>query len=160
MGLRARLSAGFACTGLSTAAGRAVCLALQKYGALLADVGSPWYLTGAVRARERACARCGRRRRCQAADSCAATNTHNLHEHPLAPTGEATPEWETWLGADMGAFVTDMRAIKGKHMEVVVPPGGRAPHAGASVRGGRSGSAAQRHGQDRVQEAEHVEGCY
>jgi hypothetical protein len=85
MGLRARLAAGFNCAGLATAPGRTVCTAMKKYGVILADVGSNWYLTG-----------------------------------------EASAGWEAWMtAAERDGFFADMRGIKGKFMEVVVPPGAR-----------------------------------
>jgi hypothetical protein len=46
MGLRVRLKAGADLSGLSPQA-RVVARALQRYGALLADNGSPWYFSGA-----------------------------------------------------------------------------------------------------------------
>lgn len=51
MGMRARLKGSYMCSALTTGAGRAVCRALQKYGAIVADVGSGWFLTGAGRGR-------------------------------------------------------------------------------------------------------------
>jgi len=46
MGLRARLRSGFNCAGLTTAPGKTVCAALKKYGVIMSDVGSSWFLTG------------------------------------------------------------------------------------------------------------------
>lgn len=46
MGLRVRLRASVPLTGLGPQA-RAVALALKRYGMILADNGSPWYVTGA-----------------------------------------------------------------------------------------------------------------
>jgi hypothetical protein len=46
MGLRIRMKAGVDLTGLGKQA-RIVARALKRYGALLADNGSPWYFTGA-----------------------------------------------------------------------------------------------------------------
>jgi hypothetical protein len=46
MGLRVRLKAGFDTTRFSPIA-RSIAVALQRYGMILADNGSPWYVTGA-----------------------------------------------------------------------------------------------------------------
>jgi hypothetical protein len=46
MGLRVRLKASFNTTGLSPQA-RVIAEALKRYGMILADNGSPWYITGA-----------------------------------------------------------------------------------------------------------------
>ncbi|HVH00133.1 MAG TPA: hypothetical protein VM844_05145 [Miltoncostaeaceae bacterium] len=46
MGLRVRLKRGVALAGLGPQA-RAVAVALKRYGMILADNGSPWYVTGA-----------------------------------------------------------------------------------------------------------------
>ena len=46
MGLRVRLRASFSTKGFGRQA-RAVLVALKRYGMLLADNGSPWYITGA-----------------------------------------------------------------------------------------------------------------
>ena len=46
MGMRARLRRSFSCLALKTSAARVICAALKKHGLILADVGSPWYLTG------------------------------------------------------------------------------------------------------------------
>lgn len=46
MGMRARLRRSFACLSLKTGPARVICQALKKYGMILADVGSPWFLTG------------------------------------------------------------------------------------------------------------------
>ncbi len=46
MGLRVRLKATFDLTGLSPDA-RVIAIALQRYGMILADNGSPWYVSGA-----------------------------------------------------------------------------------------------------------------
>jgi hypothetical protein len=46
MGLRVRLKRGVRLTGLGPQA-RAVAVALKRYGMILADNGSPWYVTGA-----------------------------------------------------------------------------------------------------------------
>ena len=46
MGLRVRLKTTFDLTGLSPQA-RVIAIALQRYGMILADNGSPWYITGA-----------------------------------------------------------------------------------------------------------------
>ena len=45
MGLRVRLKAGYDTSRLSPAA-RVIAVALQRYGMILADNGSPWYITG------------------------------------------------------------------------------------------------------------------
>jgi hypothetical protein len=45
MGLRMRLKAGANLSGLSPAA-RVIAVALQRYGMILADNGSPWYVSG------------------------------------------------------------------------------------------------------------------
>ncbi|PNH08902.1 hypothetical protein TSOC_004508 [Tetrabaena socialis] len=45
MGMRTRLKATYDCSPLKPAA-RVFCVALQKYGAIFADNGSPWYFTG------------------------------------------------------------------------------------------------------------------
>ena len=45
MGLRVRLKAGANLTGLSPAA-KVIAVALQRYGMILADNGSPWYVSG------------------------------------------------------------------------------------------------------------------
>jgi hypothetical protein len=50
MGLRARLKAGVNISGLPQQA-RVVALALKRYGLLLADNGSPWYISGAPNSR-------------------------------------------------------------------------------------------------------------
>src|SRR4029077_8815408 len=46
MGLRVRLKASFDTKGFPKQA-RAVLAALKRYGMILADNGSPWYITGA-----------------------------------------------------------------------------------------------------------------
>ncbi len=46
MGLRVRLKASFDTSGFSPQA-RVIAVALQRYGMILADNGSPWYITGA-----------------------------------------------------------------------------------------------------------------
>ena len=46
MGLRVRLKASFDLSQLSPQA-RVVAVALQRYGMILADNGSPWYVSGA-----------------------------------------------------------------------------------------------------------------
>ena len=46
MGLRVRLKASVDLSGFSGQA-RVVLVALQRYGMILADNGSPWYITGA-----------------------------------------------------------------------------------------------------------------
>ncbi|WIA17663.1 hypothetical protein OEZ85_014466 [Tetradesmus obliquus] len=49
LGMRLRLRAGYDCSPagkMTTRAGRIVCTALKKYGAILADVGSAYFLTG------------------------------------------------------------------------------------------------------------------
>src|SRR4029079_5042812 len=46
MGLRVRLNAGSAATRLSPQA-RTIAEAPKRYGMILADNGSPWYITGA-----------------------------------------------------------------------------------------------------------------
>lgn len=46
MGMRARVRAAFPCWALRTWAARVICRGLKQYGMILADVGSPWYLTG------------------------------------------------------------------------------------------------------------------
>jgi hypothetical protein len=45
MGLRVRLKASYNTSGLSPAA-RVIAEALKRYGMILADNGSPWYITG------------------------------------------------------------------------------------------------------------------
>jgi hypothetical protein len=45
MGARARLRSSFDCNALVTKA-RVVCVAMQKYGLILADVGTSWFITG------------------------------------------------------------------------------------------------------------------
>jgi hypothetical protein len=45
MGLRVRLKASASLTGLSPQE-RVIALALQRYGMILADNGSPWYVSG------------------------------------------------------------------------------------------------------------------
>ncbi|KAG2434080.1 hypothetical protein HXX76_007808 [Chlamydomonas incerta] len=45
MGMRVRLNSTFDCSPLKRAA-RIFCVALQKYGAVFADNGSPWYFSG------------------------------------------------------------------------------------------------------------------
>jgi hypothetical protein len=45
MGLRVRLKASANLTGLSPAA-KVIAVALQRYGMILADNGSPWYVSG------------------------------------------------------------------------------------------------------------------
>jgi hypothetical protein len=47
MGLRARLRSSYSCnTTLQTPAARTICTAMQKYGLILSDVGSGWFVTG------------------------------------------------------------------------------------------------------------------
>ncbi len=46
MGLRVRLTASYDTSGFSPQA-RVIAIALQRYGMILADNGSPWYITGA-----------------------------------------------------------------------------------------------------------------
>ena len=46
MGLRVRLKAGYDTSGLSPHA-RIIAEALKRYGMILADNGSPWYISGA-----------------------------------------------------------------------------------------------------------------
>ena len=46
MGLRVRLKAGYDTSGLSPHA-RTIAEALKRYGMILADNGSPWYISGA-----------------------------------------------------------------------------------------------------------------
>ena len=46
MGLRVRLKANADLSGLSPDA-KAMAVALQRYGMILADNGSPWYVSGA-----------------------------------------------------------------------------------------------------------------
>lgn len=47
MGMRARLSSSFNCDStLTTPEAKVICTAMKRYGVILADVGSPWYLTG------------------------------------------------------------------------------------------------------------------
>lgn len=50
MGARLRLKPEFNCSALSEYA-RVVCVALQTYGAIFADNGSPWYITGEATSR-------------------------------------------------------------------------------------------------------------
>jgi hypothetical protein len=45
MGLRVRLKAGYDTSRFSPVA-RTIAVALQRYGMILADNGSPWYITG------------------------------------------------------------------------------------------------------------------
>jgi hypothetical protein len=45
MGLRVRLKAGYDTSGFSAQA-RVIAVALQRYGMILADNGSPWYISG------------------------------------------------------------------------------------------------------------------
>jgi hypothetical protein len=47
MGLRVRLKAGYDTSALSPQA-RTIAEALKHYGMILADNGSPWYITGAA----------------------------------------------------------------------------------------------------------------
>jgi hypothetical protein len=49
MGLRVRLKASVDISGFGPQA-RVILLALQRYGMILADNGSPWYVTGAPHA--------------------------------------------------------------------------------------------------------------
>jgi hypothetical protein len=46
MGLRMRMKAGYDCSGYSQEA-QVVCTALKKYGMIVADNGSDWYISGA-----------------------------------------------------------------------------------------------------------------
>jgi hypothetical protein len=46
MGLRVRLQASFDCSGLSSEV-QVICAAMKRYGMLLADNGSSWYVSGA-----------------------------------------------------------------------------------------------------------------
>jgi hypothetical protein len=46
MGLRARMKASYDCSSYSTEA-QVVCAGLKKYGMIIADNGSNWYITGA-----------------------------------------------------------------------------------------------------------------
>jgi len=46
MGLRVRMKAGYDCSGLSAEV-QVICTALKKYGMLMADNGSDWYISGA-----------------------------------------------------------------------------------------------------------------
>jgi hypothetical protein len=46
MGARARLRQTFNCSSLQTSTATIICTAMKKYGLILADVGSPWFLTG------------------------------------------------------------------------------------------------------------------
>lgn len=46
MGARLRLKPTFQCGLLGTDVVRIICTAMQRYGLILADVGSAWYLTG------------------------------------------------------------------------------------------------------------------
>lgn len=46
MGLVARLRGSFNCSNLQTRTARTVCTAMQKYGLILADNGSPWFIAG------------------------------------------------------------------------------------------------------------------
>jgi hypothetical protein len=46
MGARLRLKPTFQCGLLGTDVVRVICTAMQRYGLILADVGSSWYLTG------------------------------------------------------------------------------------------------------------------
>jgi parallel beta-helix repeat protein len=45
MGMRIRLKSSFDCSGFARAS-RVFCVALQKYGGIFADNGSPWYFSG------------------------------------------------------------------------------------------------------------------
>lgn len=45
MGMRVRLRAGFNCNAtLTTTAARTVCVAMKKYGLIMADVGTSWWV--------------------------------------------------------------------------------------------------------------------
>ena len=46
MGLRVRMKAGYDCSGFTTEV-QVVCTALKKYGMIVADNGSDWYISGA-----------------------------------------------------------------------------------------------------------------
>lgn len=46
MGARLRLKPTFQCGSLGTNVVQVICTAMQRYGLILADVGSAWYLTG------------------------------------------------------------------------------------------------------------------
>jgi hypothetical protein len=46
MGLRFRMKAGYNCTWASAEV-QVICAALKKYGMIVADNGSDWYVTGA-----------------------------------------------------------------------------------------------------------------
>jgi len=46
MGLRARMKATYDCSAYSSEA-QIVCTALERFGMIVADNGSPWYLSGA-----------------------------------------------------------------------------------------------------------------
>lgn len=46
MGLRLRMKAGYNCSGFSAEV-RVICAALKKYGMIVADNGSDWYVSGA-----------------------------------------------------------------------------------------------------------------
>jgi hypothetical protein len=45
MGLRLRMKASYSCTALSSEA-QVVCAALKRYGMIVADIGSNWYISG------------------------------------------------------------------------------------------------------------------
>ena len=46
MGLRLRLNSSYNCNGLATSEANVICVALMKYGLILADNGSNWYVSG------------------------------------------------------------------------------------------------------------------
>lgn len=50
-------------------------------------------------------------------------------------TGEASPLWQSRLGADYDQFLTDIKAIKGSDVQVVVPPTGERCACWASQEG-------------------------
>lgn len=50
MGLRFRMKASFDCSGFSTET-QVICAGLKKYGMIVADNGSDWYISGATDAR-------------------------------------------------------------------------------------------------------------
>jgi hypothetical protein len=46
MGQRFRLKASFDCNAMTTLEGRVVCTAMKKYGLIVADIGSDWFISG------------------------------------------------------------------------------------------------------------------
>jgi len=90
MGARARLRSSFDCNALVTKA-RVVCVAMQKYGLILADVGTSWFITG-----------------------------------------ESSSAWAQVV-PDFAAFKAEMDLIKGRDMQIVMPPGEALLHCSDAV---------------------------